>query len=125
MTWEQLAPCALWLSPFASAVAEKRDELVLRSKIPDIENPSTSGLRSIVPKLTIDEAYRIQPHAITLEMFEQVQQRQILEINYESALNLDSASSPDRSGILTPPSSSHKAMTTPPRRPDPLEEPYT
>lgn len=102
---------------------------MLRSAVPLIDSSAGSGLRASVPNIVADESHRIQTHVIDLEMLEQAQQRQSHEailladcLDFEAIL--DSASSPDQSGILTPPSSSQKNSPTPPRLPPQLE-PYT
>ena len=129
LTWEQLAPCAKWLNAFALTVAEERAQQMLRSTVPLVDTSSGSGLRVSVPNIVVDESHRIQTHVIDLEMLELAQQRQTQEallladcIDFEAIL--DSGSSPDQSGILTPPSSSQKNSPTPPRLPPQLE-PYT
>ncbi|OXU27807.1 hypothetical protein TSAR_006197 [Trichomalopsis sarcophagae] len=129
LTWEQLGPCAKWLNAFALTVAEERAQQMLRSAVPLIDSSAGSGLRASVPNIVADESHRIQTHVIDLEMLEQAQQRQSNEamllsdcLDFEAIL--ESASSPDQSGILTPPSSSQKNSPTPPRLPPQLE-PYT
>ncbi|KAJ8684408.1 hypothetical protein QAD02_020200 [Eretmocerus hayati] len=129
LSWEQLAPCVKWLNAFSMTVSEERAQQMLRSAVPLVDSGSGSGLRVSVPNLVIDESHRIQTHVIDLEMLELAQQR----LSDESLLNdccvdldaiLESGSSPDQSGILTPPSSSRKNSPTPPRR-TAQRQPYT
>lgn len=128
LSWEQLAPCAKWLSPFASTVNEDRGQQMLRSAVTLVDtSSSSSGLRATVPNIVLDESHRIQTHVIDLDMLENAQQRQThdaLLSDFNDFEVLDSGSSPDKTGILTPPSSSQKNSPTPPRRQTALE-PYT
>ncbi|XP_034951727.1 G1/S-specific cyclin-E-like [Chelonus insularis] len=130
LTWEQLAPCAKWLSAFASTVNEEGSQLLLRSAVVPVDVHSGSGLRALVPNIVLDETYRIQTHVVDLTMLEKAQQR-ISNSENEKLDTVDQNSScellpgsPDQSGILTPPSSSHKNSVTPQRLPLSLE-PYT
>ncbi|XP_015597645.1 G1/S-specific cyclin-E1 [Cephus cinctus] len=128
LSWEQLAPCARFLSAFANTVAEEGSELLLRSTVPPVESHSGSGLRASVPNIVMDESHRIQTHVVDLNMLEKAQQRLATEgltlEPIERETNLDNIASPNRSGILTPPSSSQKSSPTPPRLPLQLH-PYT
>ncbi|XP_023244954.1 G1/S-specific cyclin-E isoform X2 [Copidosoma floridanum] len=132
MTWEQLAPCAQWMSTFAVTVSEESAQRQLRSSAPIIDNNNAaSGLRASVPNINIDQSHRIQSHTVDLEMLELSQQRQsmILADCLELEGILDSeASSPaeiqEQSDLLTPPSSIQKNPSTSPRLPD-QNEPYT
>lgn len=116
LTWEQLAPCARWLSPFAATVAEEGSQLLLlRSSVPPVETHAGSGLRASVPNIVMDESHRIQTHVVDLNMLEKAQQRLAVDILQLDCIdtNLDSVGSPDQSGILTPPSSSQKNSPSP------------
>ncbi|KAG7200284.1 hypothetical protein KM043_017750 [Ampulex compressa] len=129
LTWEQLAPCAKWLTPFATTVAEEGSQFLLRSTVPPVESHSGSGLRATVPNIVMDESHRIQTHVVDLNMLEKAQQRLAGEIppldTNESDANVESGrQSPNESGLLTPPSSSQKNSPTPPRLPPQLH-PYT
>ncbi|XP_066601041.1 G1/S-specific cyclin-E1-like [Prorops nasuta] len=131
LPWEQLAPCAKWLTAFASTVAEEEPQFLLRSAIPPSESHSGSGLRATVPNIVMDESHRIQTHVVDLNMLEKAQQRLtgellLLDIN-EHDTKLDSVQqSPDKSGILTPPSSSQKnSPSSSPRYLPQLHHPYT
>lgn len=125
LSWEQLAPAAKWLTPFANTVADEGSQLLLRSAGPPIETNSGSGLRASVPNIVLDESHRIQTHVVDLNMLEKAQQRHNSDqIEPDNSSSLDTLTSPDQSGILTPPSSSQKNSPTPPRLPLTLE-PYT
>ncbi|XP_012284988.1 G1/S-specific cyclin-E [Orussus abietinus] len=128
LSWEQLAPCAKWLSPFATIVAEEGSQLLLRSAVSPVESHSGSGLRATVPNIVMDESHRIQTHVVDLTMLEKAQQRLTLDMlemdSVERDTNLDIEGSPNQSGILTPPSSSQKNSPTPPRH-APQLHPYT
>lgn len=128
LTWEQLSPCAKWLSAFATTVAEEAPQVLLRSAVPPIESHSGSGLRAAVPNIVMDESHRIQTHVVDLNMLERAQQRLATELPLVETINphteFDNNGSLNRSGILTPPSSSQKNSPTPPRLPPPLH-PYT
>lgn len=116
LTWEQLGPCARWLSSFAATVSEESSQLLLlRSSVPPVETHSGSGLRASVPNIVMDESHRIQTHVVDLAMLEKAQQRMAVELLQLDSIdtNLDSVGSPDQSGILTPPSSSQKNSPTP------------
>ncbi|XP_063977631.1 G1/S-specific cyclin-E1 [Diachasmimorpha longicaudata] len=127
LSWEQLAPCAKWLSAFAHIIAEEDPHILSRSTVPPVESHAGSGLRATVPNIVLDESHRIQTHVVDLAMLEKAQQRH-KDLECHSIDSLDSTSldtnSPDQSGILTPPSSSQKNSPTPPRLPPQLE-PYT
>ena len=109
-------------------VSEDKGQHMLSSAVPSVESNSCSGLRASVPNIVSDEAHRIQTHVVDLDMLETAQQRLsedfLFSENLEYETILDSASSPDQSGILTPPSSSRKNSPTPTRRSHQLKQ-YT
>lgn len=129
LTWEQLASCVKWLTPFATIVAEEESQSLLRSTITSIESNSGSGLKATVPNLVVDESHRIQTHVVDLSMLKKAQQRLIREIpgGYanDSDANAESGrQSPNESGLLTPPSSDQKNSPVP-TYPSPQLHPYT
>ncbi|KAF7992919.1 hypothetical protein HCN44_005700 [Aphidius gifuensis] len=124
LTWEQLSPCVKWLASFANTVADEGQQLLLRTAIPSVEINSGSGLRAAVPNIVLDETHRIQTHVVDLKMLEKAQTRLINNDSIDNNSSLDITDSPDKSGILTPPSSSQKNSPSPPRLPPQLE-PYT
>lgn len=129
LTWEQLAPCVKWLTPFATIVAEEESQSLLKSTITSIESNSGSGLRATVPNLVVDESHRIQTHVVDLNMLEKAQQRLTRNVpsDYvnDSDANAESGrQSPNESGLLTPPSSDQKNSPLP-TYPSPQLQPYT
>ncbi|KAF7399049.1 G1/S-specific cyclin-E1-like [Vespula maculifrons] len=130
LSWEQLAPCVKWLTAFASTVLEDGSQFLLRSTIPPVESNSGSGLKATVPNIVMDESHRIQTHVVDLNMLEKAQQRlaeEILLVDVEETdvkTESDRHSSPNESGLLTPPSSSQKTSPTTPSLPPQLH-PYT
>lgn len=127
ISWEKLAPCVRWLTPFANTVIEEGENL-LRSAAPTTETNAGSGLRASVPNIVLDESHRIQTHVVDLTMLENAQRRlakDVLSLDcLETEINIDSNSPDNQNGLLTPPSSSQKNSPTPPRLPPQLH-PYT
>lgn len=111
LSWEQLAPCAKWLTPFATTIAEQNSQSLLRSTISSVESHTGSGLKATVPNIVMDESHRIQTHVVDLDMLEKAQQRLIEEMSStfvnDADVNVETGS-PNESGLLTPPSSSQK-----------------
>lgn len=125
LTWEQLLPCVKWLSPFANTILNDGTQLLLRTTAPPVDSIGGSGLRAAVPNIVLDESHRIQTHVVDLQMLEKAQLRLTNDSFIDNNSSIDvSDNSPDKSGILTPPSSSQKYSPTPIKLP-PTLEPYT
>ncbi|XP_043500130.1 G1/S-specific cyclin-E-like [Polistes fuscatus] len=130
LSWEQLAPCVKWLTPFATTVFEDGPQFLLRSTVSPVESNSGSGLKATVPNIVIDESHRIQTHVVDLSMLEKAQQRLIEDLlptdleEIESKTESDLNSSPTENCLLTPPSSGQKNDPSTPSHP-PQFRPYT
>lgn len=107
LSWDKLAPCVKYLSPFASTIIDEGGHLLLRNTNPTVETHTGSGLRATVPNIVLDESHRIQTHVVSLTMLEKAQQR-LAEQCTDNGTFLDSIGSPNQSVILTPPSSDQK-----------------